>query len=133
MILKGIFSGLGALVIALMKGEAIPSVSLILPALLLGFTAYGLSIFLYVRAQNVLGAALYSGIGNDLTILTFTGRNGGIGEVLVDLRHQLLIPIFKILYLSFHILDELFVFTDLLLILFIELIELIFLFADLFS
>lgn len=56
-ILKGIFSGLGALVIALMKGEAIPSVSLILPALLLGFAAYGLSIFLYVRAQNVLGAA----------------------------------------------------------------------------
>ena len=56
-ILKGIFSGLGALAIALLKGEAVPSVSLILPALLLGFTAYGLSIFLYVRAQNVLGAA----------------------------------------------------------------------------
>ena len=56
-VLKGIFSGLGALVIALLKRETIPGVVYIAAALLLGFVAYGLSIFLYVRAQNTLGAA----------------------------------------------------------------------------
>ena len=56
-ILKGIFSGLGALVIALIKREAFPELKFIALALLLGFVAYGLSIFLYVRAQNILGAA----------------------------------------------------------------------------
>ena len=56
-ILKGVFSGLGALVIALIQKEALPSLLSIALALLLGFVAYGLSIFLYVRAQNVLGAA----------------------------------------------------------------------------
>ena len=56
-VLKGIFSGLGALVIALIKKEAMPGAGYIAMALLLGFVAYGLSIFLYVRVQNVLGAA----------------------------------------------------------------------------
>ncbi|MBR2825004.1 MAG: DMT family transporter [Solobacterium sp.] len=56
-ILKGIFSGLGALVIAFLQREMIPDIQYILLALLLGFVAYGLSIFLYIRAQNVLGAA----------------------------------------------------------------------------
>ncbi|MBR1558638.1 MAG: DMT family transporter [Clostridia bacterium] len=56
-ILKGIFSGLGALCIALFKGERFPDMTHAALALLLGFVAYGLSIFLYVRAQAVLGAA----------------------------------------------------------------------------
>ena len=56
-VLKGIFSGLGALVIALIKRESMPGIWYIGAALILGFVAYGLSIFLYVRAQNVLGAA----------------------------------------------------------------------------
>lgn len=55
--LKGIFSGLGALAIAFIKQEHIPDVPYITLALLLGFVAYGLSIFLYVRAQSILGAA----------------------------------------------------------------------------
>lgn len=55
--LKGIFSGLGALIIALVIGESFPAVKYIAIVMLLGFIAYGLSIFLYVRAQNVLGAA----------------------------------------------------------------------------
>ena len=54
---KGIFSGLGALTIALIKRETMPEWKYVMAALLLGFVAYGLSIFLYVRAQNVLGAA----------------------------------------------------------------------------
>ena len=56
-VLKGVFSGLGSLVIALIKREAMPEPQFIAAAMLLGFIAYGLSIFIYVRAQNVLGAA----------------------------------------------------------------------------
>ncbi len=56
-ILKGIFSGLGSLLIAAVKRESLPGFTYIAAALLLGFVAYGLSIFLYVRAQSVLGAA----------------------------------------------------------------------------
>ena len=56
-VLKGIFSGFGSLAIAFIKKETIPEFLYIVLAMLLGFVAYGLSIFLYVRAQNVLGAA----------------------------------------------------------------------------
>ena len=56
-VLKGVFSGLGALAIAVIRHEAMPSLAHVAAALALGFVAYGLSIFLYVRAQNTLGAA----------------------------------------------------------------------------
>ncbi len=56
-VLKGIFSGMGALGIALIKRESMPGIWHIGAALILGFVAYGLSIFLYVRAQSILGAA----------------------------------------------------------------------------
>ncbi len=55
--LKGVFSGLGSLFIAVLKHENVPDAGYMLMAVFLGFFAYGLSIFLYVRAQNVLGAA----------------------------------------------------------------------------
>lgn len=56
-ILKGVFSGLGSLVIALVLGESVPALIYVCAALLLGFAAYGLSIFFYIRAQRDLGAA----------------------------------------------------------------------------
>lgn len=56
-VLKGVFSGGGAFVIALISGEKLPEIRYILPAMLLGFVAYGMSIFLYIRAQRDLGAA----------------------------------------------------------------------------
>lgn len=56
-VLKGVFSGLGALAIACAKSEPMPGFAHVAAALVLGFVAYGLSIFLYVRAQNTLGAA----------------------------------------------------------------------------
>ena len=56
-IIKGCFSGLGSLIIALIIGESIPSFRLILAILLLGFVAYGLSINFYIMAQKDLGAA----------------------------------------------------------------------------
>ncbi len=56
-VLKGLFSGAGALIIAFIKKESMPGIEYIAATLLLGFIAYGLSIFFYVRAQNVIGAA----------------------------------------------------------------------------
>ena len=55
--LKGLFSGAGSLVISLIIGEKFPEIKFIAFTLLLGFVAYGLSIFMYVRAQNIIGAA----------------------------------------------------------------------------
>ena len=55
--LKGVFSGLGAFVIALFTKEALPPIIYVPGAMLLGFVAYGLSIFTYIRAQRDLGAA----------------------------------------------------------------------------
>ena len=55
--IKGIFSGLGSLVVALLIGEAIPSFMYMFLVLLLGFVSYGLSINLYIKAQSVIGAA----------------------------------------------------------------------------
>lgn len=56
-VLKGVFSGGGSFVVATVLGESFPALRYILLAMLLGFVAYGLSIFLYVRAQRDLGAA----------------------------------------------------------------------------
>lgn len=56
-ILKGLFSGIGSFIIALVKGDRLPQGRYIVFALVLGFFAYGLSIFLYVKAQRNLGAA----------------------------------------------------------------------------
>ena len=56
-IVKGLGSGLGALMAALLAGEAFPALRYVPAALLLGFVAYGLSIYCYVYAQRHLGAA----------------------------------------------------------------------------
>lgn len=56
-IIKGCFSGLGSLLVALFLQESIPEVQWIAAVLLLGFVAYGLSINFYIRAQKYLGAA----------------------------------------------------------------------------
>lgn len=56
-IIKGIGSGLGALVIAISAHQASWNPVFITLSLILGFFAYGLSIFFYVTAQRSLGAA----------------------------------------------------------------------------
>ena len=56
-VIKGIFSGLGSLIVALAVGERLPVALWILCALPLGFVAYGLSIYFYILAQKDLGAA----------------------------------------------------------------------------
>ena len=56
-LLKGIFSGLGSIIIGLCIGERLTVLWSIIPVLLVGFIAYGLSIYFYVYAQRLLGAA----------------------------------------------------------------------------
>lgn len=55
--IKGIFSGLGSLIVAFVIGEKLPPIHYLLAVLLLGFVAYGLSINFYIKAQKDLGAA----------------------------------------------------------------------------
>ena len=55
--IKGIFSGLGSLVVAVIAGERMPGILWLLVVMLLGFVAYGLSINFYIKAQKELGAA----------------------------------------------------------------------------
>ncbi len=56
-VIKGFGSGIGSVVIGLAVGETLPIGSDMLKILLLGFVAYGLSIYFYVYAQRDLGAA----------------------------------------------------------------------------
>lgn len=77
-ILKGFGSGTGSLLISLFIGDTAVKLPYLLLTLLLGFVAYGLSIYLYVYAQRYLGAAKTSAyyaiapfIGALLSLLIF--------------------------------------------------------------
>ena len=56
-LLKGVFSGCGSIIIGLCLGEKITMLWSIFAVVIVGFVAYGLSIFFYVYAQRFLGAA----------------------------------------------------------------------------
>lgn len=56
-LLKGIFSGGGSLIIGFCVGERITYPQVILAVCAVGFVAYGLSIYFYVYAQRSVGAA----------------------------------------------------------------------------
>lgn len=56
-LLKGIFSGLGSIIIGLCIGERITTLWSIIAVCSVGFVAYGLSIYFYVYAQRLLGTA----------------------------------------------------------------------------
>lgn len=80
-IIKGVFSGLGSLVIALCIGERLPALVPLCLTLCLGFVAYGLSILFYIKAQCDLGAAKTSAyyaispfLGVVFSILLFGGN-----------------------------------------------------------
>jgi len=86
-VIKGFGSGVGALIVASIWGSLRAPLVAVLAALALGFVAYGLSIFFYVKAQRELGAARTSAyyaaapfigmalswllLGEDLTTLFF--------------------------------------------------------------
>ena len=77
-LLKGIFSGGTSFLIALFLGEKAENILSIIAVLILGFFAYGMSIFVYVYAQRILGAARTSAyyavapfIGTALSLFIF--------------------------------------------------------------
>lgn len=77
-VIKGFGSGMGSLAIALALGERPGPPGTMVQAMLLGFVAYGLSIFFYIYAQRELGAAKTSAyyalapfIGAGLSLLLF--------------------------------------------------------------
>lgn len=79
--LKGIFSGLGSLIVALSMREKFAMIGYFAFALLLGFVAYGLSIFFYIKAQGIIGASKTSAyyavapfIGTCLSFVIFKER-----------------------------------------------------------
>lgn len=76
--LKGVFSGLGSLIVAICLREKFANIGYFALVLLLGFVAYGLSIFFYIKAQGIIGASKTSAyysiapfIGTLLSFLLF--------------------------------------------------------------
>jgi len=77
-IIKGFGSGLGSLLLSFIIGERFFRPGHMILALILGFIAYGLSIYFYIYAQRDLGAAKTSTyyavspfIGAGLSVLIF--------------------------------------------------------------
>jgi drug/metabolite transporter (DMT)-like permease len=106
-IIKGIGSGLGALSISLIIGQYRSHLPSILMALLLGFVAYGLSIYFYIKAQRELGAARTSAyyamapfIGVIISWIIF--KEGITIQFLVALAIMLLGSYFAISEVHYH-------------------------------
>ncbi len=83
--IKGIFSGAGSIIIGSVCGEHITLLWTIPVVLILGFVAYGLGIYFYVYAQRFLGAARTSAyyavapfISTFLSLLLFREIPGGL-------------------------------------------------------
>ncbi|MDD4422904.1 MAG: DMT family transporter, partial [Eubacteriales bacterium] len=77
-LLKGVFSGLGSLIIGFAIGERLSSFWSLSAVIGIGFVAYGMSIFCYVYAQRKLGATRTSAyyaiapfIGAGLSLIIF--------------------------------------------------------------
>jgi drug/metabolite transporter (DMT)-like permease len=80
---KGIVAGIVSLVIALISGNSIPNLKIIVAALILGFLSYGISIILFIFAMRSLGAARTSAffgsapfIGTTISLLLFREWSG---------------------------------------------------------
>jgi drug/metabolite transporter (DMT)-like permease len=77
-IIKGLFSGFCSIIIGLIFGERITVIWSVFAVLGIGFVAYGLSIYFYVYAQRLIGAARTSAfyavspfIGAGLSLIIF--------------------------------------------------------------
>ncbi len=80
---KGLSAGTFSLIVSLALGLALPSLKLVLLAMLLGYFSYGLSIVLFIRAMRELGAARTSAlfgtapfVGAALSLLFFRESQG---------------------------------------------------------
>ena len=102
-VIKGLCSGLGSLIIALCLGERPGNALYILCALLLGFVAYGLSIYFYIYAQRNLGAAKTS---------TYSATAPFVGAVLSLLIFQQLPSLSYVIALVIMLIGTYFAVTD---------------------
>ena len=82
-LLKGIFSGGTAFILSIIIGERAENLWSVVAVLLVGLFAYGMSIFVYVYAQRILGAARTSAyyavspfIGTAFSLLIFKSFPG---------------------------------------------------------
>lgn len=82
--IKGIFSGLVSLMVAICLKEKFASVKYLIITLMLGFIAYGLSIFFYIKAQGIIGASKTSAyysiapfVGTFLSFIIFDEKPTG--------------------------------------------------------
>ncbi len=80
-LLKGVFSGSGSIVIGLIVGERITVLWSVFAVIAVGCVAYGLSIFCYVYSQRILGSARTSAyyavapfIGTFLSLIIFKDK-----------------------------------------------------------
>ena len=86
-LLKGIFSGSGSLIIGLCLGERITSWWCVAAVLAVGFVAYGMSVFFYVYAQRLLGGGqnqrlLCGGAVYRNGLVAADSRRSTVGELL---------------------------------------------------
>lgn len=84
-LIKGICSGLGSIIIGFCIGEKITVLWSVFATIIVGFIAYGLSIFFYVYAQRLVGAARTSAyyaiapfIGTFLSLIIFRQLPNGV-------------------------------------------------------
>lgn len=104
--IKGLCSGAGSFIISMILKEQIPEFKYIIFSMLLGFVAYGLSIFTYIRAQRYIGASKTSAF---YAIAPFIG----VGLSFVILKEQ--INYMYIIALMIMIIGIIFVVLDVLL------------------
>ena len=86
--LKGIFSGCGSLMISFILREQIPEWKDMMLAMLLGFVAYGLSIFMYIRAQKAVSYTHLDVYKRQIRSLFFQGEVDFNDEVLITNLRQ---------------------------------------------
>ena len=82
--IKGICSGLVSLIVAICLKEKFAGLQYLVLTLLLGFIAYGLSIFFYIKAQGIIGASKTSAyysiapfVGTFLSFIIFDEKPTG--------------------------------------------------------
>ncbi len=82
-IIKGLGAGSFSFILGCTLGSPFPAIKMILPAMILGFFSYGMSIFLFIRGMRALGAARTSGlfstapfIGSIISLAIFNESQG---------------------------------------------------------
>jgi len=85
---KGLFSGIVNISIALKLGQSLPPLSILAPTSLVGFLGYGVSLLFFVLALRHIGAARS---GTYFSLAPFVGAGVSVVSGMMPLNRQLLI------------------------------------------